>query len=289
VSSCIVAGAHAVALTVGEEGVPFHEAIGLEVAGRAGAATVDVPVWRGLSFVPVLAWLVAARLTERGAPVEWWAAKKALPSVGRTLRGIGWELDGDVWRAPAVIPADPPPPRSFTVDGTAVDADWGVFSSHGLDPGTALLASVVRDAGPWFALSDVGAGVGVLTLTVSPERAVMSEVDSVALHLARGNMERAGINASYVFGADPTTWPPTEVTACNFPTHLPRPDHEALLDGLCGRARSEPVFIVVHASLQRRFGGAASARGVEVSVEAVTTHAVLRLTGRRAGSGTRRG
>jgi hypothetical protein len=251
VSSCIVAGAHAVALTVGEEGVPFHEAIGLEVAGRAGAATVDVPVWRGLSFVPVLAWLVAARLTERGAPVEWWAAKKALPSVGRTLRGIGWELDGDVWRAPAVIPADPPPPRSFTVDGTAVDADWGVFSSHGLDPGTALLASVVRDAGPWFALSDVGAGVGVLTLTVSPERAVMS--------------------------------------ACNFPTHLPRPDHEALLDGLCGRARSEPVFIVVHASLQRRFGGAASARGVEVSVEAVTTHAVLRLTGRRAGSGTRRG
>ena len=285
-----ILGAVGVALTADEmtggmtgDAVPFHEVMAGAEVPRSDDIVVRVPVWRGLSFLGVLAWLVSARLATPGAAVHWHAPRKVVPSIRRTLGGLGWDLssDGSAQSPPA---GDPPEPPGFTAFGTWLDAGWGVFGGQRLDAGTEQLFDVVAaelGAGP-VTVSDVGAGCGPLAIgLVLAGRAsdvVMSEVDSVAVHLARRNAERAGVPHRLVFGDSPTAWPPTGTTVCNFPTHLPRAEADALLGGLVARARAEPVFVVVHASLRSRFEAGVGRHGASATLLAEASHAVLGIT-----------
>jgi len=71
--------------------------------------------------------------------------------------------------------------------------DAGVFSSHGLDPGTALLIENLR-VGPTERVLDLGCGwgpVGVAAARSTPRgHVVLTEVNRRAARLARQNLER---------------------------------------------------------------------------------------------------
>ncbi len=75
----------------------------------------------------------------------------------------------------------------------AFTVDAGVFSSHGLDPGTALLIEHLA-VGPSDRVLDLGCGwgaVGVAAAKASPGgHVVLTEVNRRAARLARGNLTR---------------------------------------------------------------------------------------------------
>ena len=83
--------------------------------------------------------------------------------------------------------------------------DAGVFSAHGLDPGTALLIENLR-VGSADRILDLGCGwgaVGVAAAKSAPlGRVVLTEVNRRAARLARQNLERNGVpNAEVRVGA----------------------------------------------------------------------------------------
>jgi hypothetical protein len=74
----------------GQPGVWFHEAMSADY-GRAPRVQVWLPAYRGKSLVPLLGWLVAARLASPDAEVTWWLEKRQGPdSVARMLTELGW-------------------------------------------------------------------------------------------------------------------------------------------------------------------------------------------------------
>jgi 16S rRNA (guanine1207-N2)-methyltransferase len=79
--------------------------------------------------------------------------------------------------------------------------DAGVFSSHGLDPGTALLIENLR-LEPTDRVLDLGCGwgpVGVAAARSTPQgHVVLTEVNRRAARLARQNLERNGVSNAEV-------------------------------------------------------------------------------------------
>jgi len=115
----------------------------------------------------------------------------------------------------------------------AVDA--GVFSSHGLDPGTALLIEHLK-LGAADRVLDLGCGwgaVGVAAAKASPRGSVvLTEVNRRAARLARQNLERNHIgNAEVRVGAffEPVPGERFDVIATNPPYRIGRERILALL------------------------------------------------------------
>lgn len=88
------------------------------------------------------------------------------------------------------------------------EVDRGVFASHGLDPGTALLVEAL-DPSPEARVLDLGCGwgpVGIAAARAAPlGRVVLVDVNRRALGLARANLRRnavtnAEVRAGSLFG-----------------------------------------------------------------------------------------
>ncbi len=115
----------------------------------------------------------------------------------------------------------------------AVDA--GVFSAHGLDPGTDLLIEHLRFDGSDRVL-DLGCGwgaVGVAAAKANPRgHVVLTEVNRRAARLARQNLERNRAENAEVRvgdGFEPVSGETFDVIACNPPYRIGREQVLALL------------------------------------------------------------
>lgn len=127
--------------------------------------------------------------------------------------------------------ASRPQERRFLFKGQILTfaVDRGVFGSHGLDPGTALLIEAL-EVGPSDEVLDLGCGwgaVGIAAAKAAPQgRVVMTDVNRRAVHLARGNARRNGItNAIARTGTlfEPVPTDQFDVIATNPPYHAGRP------------------------------------------------------------------
>jgi 16S rRNA G1207 methylase RsmC len=271
--------------------VGFHRALTSEVPKAADRVDVYLPAYRGKSFIPVLAWLVAMRLAGHGAEVVWYVDKQQGPdSVQRLLGSLGWDLELTrhgrsrqlSGQAPAA--ADLPEPRGFTAEiGSSqlrFAADYGVFSPTGIDVGTELLLSVALLGPPVAALADIGTGyaplaVGLLRNGIA-QRAVATDVDCIALLLAERNGTQNGVTAiETVWSADPGDAEPTPLTVCNVPTHITAEQTAALMAGLLRRARAGRLLTVVHASLEARYARYFTAAGIRPARHQGPHHVVL--------------
>jgi 16S rRNA (guanine1207-N2)-methyltransferase len=111
----------------------------------------------------------------------------------------------------------------------AFGVDRGVFASHGLDPGTALLIENL-EVGPTDRVLDLGCGwgpVGVAAAKAAREgRVVLTEVNRRAARLARKNLDRNRItNAEVRIGPffEPVADERFDVVATNPPYRAGRP------------------------------------------------------------------
>lgn len=162
---------------------------------------------------------------------------------------------------------------------TTVYADYGVFSSHGLDAGTELLLDVALAHPRRDAVADVGTGYGPLAIGMitngCAEYAVASDTDCLALHLTRLNARRLGVAIHLSSNPDPSQLQRTSLTLCNVPTHLNRAATEELIDGLADRTRDGCVLLVVHRSMENRYLRHLRRRGLDVGLHRGDTHVVL--------------
>jgi 16S rRNA (guanine1207-N2)-methyltransferase len=124
-----------------------------------------------------------------------------------------------------------PQERRFLFRGQILTfaVDRGVFGSHGLDPGTALLIEALG-VQPTDEVLDLGCGwgaVGIAAAKAAPKgRVVMTDVNRRAVHLARGNARRNGVTnavarSGTLFGPVPEER--FDVIATNPPYHAGRP------------------------------------------------------------------
>jgi 16S rRNA G1207 methylase RsmC len=270
----------------------FDEAVAA-CPDRAREVEVHLPTYRGLAFVPVLAWL-ATRLGDDGAAVSWYAAKQQGPSsILRLLEAAGWRLERDRagrlvrlrGRPPAA--AERPVPRRFaaTLGGCPVElaADYGVFSPERVDDGTALLLDVALRCPPVDRVADVGVGYGPLAIGLVlagiAGTAVGTDVDCVALWLAAENARACRVPLALTCTPDPAAIEPTPLTVCNVPTHIDRHQTERFMAGLAGRARRGRLLAVVHASLEARYTRHLEAHGLPVRRHPGAAHVVLETGG----------
>jgi len=301
------AGDRAVALTLselraargqGRRATPFHELLG--GAGRpvpAREVLVAPPTWRGYAFAELLEWMVCARLGEPAASTAVWrsAAKGGATGVRRILERRGWQLDVEqrkrqVWMRGKVPEAGAAPqpaavPASLGGVGLTFAAGWGVFGGKRVDEGTSLLFEAALDYAPVPRVADIGTGCGALAASLvaggHAAEAVASDVDAVALHLARRNADAAGARVELFLEDDPRGCPATPLTVCNLPTHSQRRNAALLVEGLAARAPAGPVLVVVHASLEQRCTAWFRRAGVAVRTVRRASHAVLELTAGR--------
>jgi 16S rRNA (guanine1207-N2)-methyltransferase len=86
-----------------------------------------------------------------------------------------------------------------------IETDRGLFASHGLDPGTALLIETLEGIAAERIL-DLGCGWGAVGLaaakSVPSAQVVLTDVNQRAVRLARKNLDRNGVrNARVVLGS----------------------------------------------------------------------------------------
>ncbi len=121
--------------------------------------------------------------------------------------------------------------RRFLYQGELLTfvVDTGIFASHGLDPGTALLIENLTLRRTDRVL-DLGCGwgaVGVAAAKSAPDgRVVLTDVNRRAARLARGNLERNRVqNAEVRVGSlyAPVVGETFDVIATNPPFHAGRP------------------------------------------------------------------
>lgn len=278
----------------GARAVPLHEVLEGRVVSRADEVLVRVPRWRGNRFMELLAWLVASRLASPGASVTWTAEKRGgATGLRRMLAEGGWRFEeskaGRDREFRAELPREPPArpsPRSFTADlGKVVvlsfAADWGVFSRRELDEGTRLLYERAVAVGRGGTILDVGTGCGVLAVGLvasgAGERAIATDVDSVAVSLARDNARRARVPVEVAFTDDPDRVGAADLVVCNIPTHASPSDTELIVGSLARRVARSSVLVVVHGRLVKRYDKLFRRHGVRAAVVAREEHAVLRL------------
>lgn len=279
----------AAARDCGQHVVAFGEAA-RGGAPRADEVQVWLPPFRGMGVVPLFAWLAADRLGEPEAEVTWVMTKKQGPdSVRKLLAGVGWELTKRKagattelrGRIAAVV--QPPEPRHFVTalgpnPAVALAADYGVFSPDRVDDGTALLLDVALRHPPVQEVADIGVGYGALAIGLvlagTAEAAVGTDVDALALWLAERNARSNSVDLELTLTDDPLAVPPTSLTVCNVPTHIPAADSARLMGALADRARHGDLLIVVHRSLAERYVPHLSRVGRPVSYEGAK-HVVL--------------
>ena len=247
------------------EGVPFHDlAAGRVELPPSPDVEITPPAYRGKRLLPVLSWLVTARLAAPGARVTWRVERRHGPEpVRRALEPFGWELAPEragpwlLLHGAVPPPHDLPAPRSFRAGGLTFEADYGVFSPERVDAGSALLLEVASSSGPVEAVADIGVGYGALAVSLVARgvarRAVATEVDSIAAWLAERNAATAGVELRLALDSDPLSVERTELTVCNVPTHVDARGSAELMAGLAERARAGRLLAVVHAALEERY------------------------------------
>ena len=146
-----------------------------------------------------------------------------------------------------------PSERRFLYRGELLSfaVDAGVFSSHGLDPGTALLIEHLRLRASDRVL-DLGCGwgpVGVAAAKASPRgHVVLTEVNRRAARLARQNLERNRIfNAEVRVGAffEPVAGERFDVIATNPPYRIGREQILTVLTEAKNHLRPEGRLVLV--------------------------------------------
>ncbi|MCI4330986.1 MAG: methyltransferase [Thermoplasmata archaeon] len=137
----------------------------------------------------------------------------------------------DHYFSPRPASASQPKERRFLYKGQILTfvVDRGVFGSHGLDPGTALLIEAL-DVRPTDEVLDLGCGWGAVGIAAAKSAAqgqvVMTDVNRRAVYLSRGNARRNGItNVTVRSGKlfDPVGETRFDVVATNPPYHAGRP------------------------------------------------------------------
>ena len=127
---------------------------------------------------------------------------------------------------PSLDPGPPPAPACWRTDeGVEVTAHPGVFSSGGLDPGTALLLAHLPDVGADEVVVDLGCGTGVVAATVALRqpgvRLVCCDESFLAVASTRRTLEAMGVAADVhgtdvLDGVDDAS---ADLVACNPPFH----------------------------------------------------------------------
>lgn len=120
--------------------------------------------------------------------------------------------------------------RRFLYQGELLSfvVDSGIFASHGVDPGTALLIEnlTIRRTDRVLDLGCGWGAVGVAAAKSAPEgRVVLTDVNRRAAHLARGNLERNRVrNAEVRVGSlfEPVAGETFDLIATNPPFHAGR-------------------------------------------------------------------
>ena len=256
--------------------VSFRDAVAAPVA-RGQRIHIDVPRYRGKSFLGVLAWLAAERLAQPAAEVIWYMSKNQGPDSARAiLEKYGWHLDKERdgrsirLRGEAPPHMDRPRPRGFTATlGGCGDirlaADYGVFSPDRIDDGTALLLSVALGHRPVSRVADVGVGYGALAIGLVlngvADTAVGSDIDGIALWLAEENARASAVPLDLALSGNPAAIEPTPLTVCNVPTHIGAQASIRFMTALVERSRHGSLLIVVHAALEDRYARHLAAAG----------------------------
>lgn len=131
------------------------------------------------------------------------------------------------------------------------EVDRGVFASHGLDPGTALLIEALPLDG-FTSLLDLGCGwgaVGVAAGTLAPEaRITMTDVNRRAVQLAKSNARRNRLTNTTTHagsGFAPVATESFDVIALNPAYHVGRPFVLGLLEESVGHLRPGGRLLVV--------------------------------------------
>ncbi|HXQ79099.1 MAG TPA: methyltransferase [Thermoplasmata archaeon] len=129
--------------------------------------------------------------------------------------------------------------------------DSGIFASHGIDPGTALLIENL-DLRPTDRVLDLGCGwgaVGVAAAKSAPDgRVILTDVNRRAARLARENLDRNRVrNAEVRVGSlfEPVSEETFDVIATNPPFHAGRPLVLKLLSGTPTHLVSEGRLVLV--------------------------------------------
>jgi hypothetical protein len=280
-------GPGGIALEAGDpEALPFHALARGAEAERAPEVDVLVPGYRGKRFLPVLSWLVTTRLAAPGAVAHWRVERRHGPGPAqRALSPLGWDLrperagrwlllHGDVPEA-----HDLPRPRSFVARGLTLEADYGVFSPDRVDDGSALLIDVAARLPAVESVADVGTGYGAISLALlaagQAQRAVGTEVDSIAAWLAERNARATGLELRVALDPDPLGVERTPLTVCNVPTHLAAARSAVLMAALAERARDGRLLAVVHAGLAERYARHLERPGMRVTRHPGAEHVVL--------------
>jgi 16S rRNA G1207 methylase RsmC len=254
----------------------------------ADAVVVEVPAYRGKRYLEAVAY-AATRVAAAGIEVTWTFPPREAPAAVRVLEASGWRVVvRPSKRAPqchAVPPpiVDRPVAPAFVTNLLGVDvsfaADFGVFSPREIDPGSRLLIDCAARGDAVAAVADVGIGYGAVALSLCAAgvatRACGSEIDSVALWLAE--MNGAGLRCALdtYLTADPSRLPPTPLTVCNIPTHIPRAESDHLMDALAARAAHGRLVVVVHSGLTDRYQRLLVERGVRAERVEGPEHCVL--------------
>jgi len=276
--------------------VPFHELLGARACPPAKDVFVAPPTWRGYGFVELLEWMACARLGKPGVSTAVWraAVEGGATGVRRILERRGWQLDvqkrgREVWMSgklpePGAMPEPVTIPVSLDGTDLALAAGWGVFAGKRVDDGTSLLFQTALAYTPVTRVADIGTGSGVLAASLvaggHAAEAVATDVDAVALYLARRNADAAGALVKLFLEDDPRRCPGTPLSLCNIPTHAQRANTELLSEGLAARTSTGPVLVVVHASLEGRYTAQFQRAGTAVRTVRRAAHAVLELTAR---------
>lgn len=274
----------------------FDEVLaGAEVAPADGVL-VHPSMWRGHSFIALCEWIVCAKLARPGSRVVWAApARGGATGVRKVLEARGWEFTEAkekgrrrrIFEGRAPQPGPMPAPRSFlaTLGGRELsfEADWGAFSLGHVDDGTQRLFDAANARGA-ASVADIGTGYGAVAIglcaTASAGHAIGSDVDLVALYLARRNADANGAQIELVCDDDPSALDPTELTTCEIPTHVAPAQTERLVRGLTARAEKGVVLVAVHMGIAQRYASMFAGAGARVRVEDGDTHAIIELGSR---------
>ncbi|HZY91663.1 MAG TPA: methyltransferase [Thermoplasmata archaeon] len=142
----------------------------------------------------------------------------------------------------------------------AFEVDSGVFATHGLDPGTALLIEALNPR-PTDRILDLGCGwgaVGVAAARLAPlGHVVLTDVNHRAIGLAKTNLVRNSIHNAEVRSGSlfaPVDGEVFDVIATNPPYHIGRESILQLLEGARTHLVSDGrLFIVGKGSQGIRF------------------------------------